>query len=123
MNPDRMTTTAQQTLATAQADAVSRGNPEVGGLHVLAALLGRRGGWRGAARVAVVCLFALPASAVVEGFYGFVTGTENPIDVATDGRWIGVLGAAALVVITAPAWAAVGAAGLWLRTRLRAARG
>ncbi|CAG0961979.1 Chaperone protein ClpB [Phycisphaerales bacterium] len=44
MRPDQMTNTAQQALADAQADAMSRGNPEVGGLHVLAALLKDRGG-------------------------------------------------------------------------------
>ncbi len=44
MNPDRFTTIAQQTLATAQGDASSRGNPEVGGLHILSALLAERGG-------------------------------------------------------------------------------
>ncbi|USO00115.1 MAG: AAA family ATPase [Phycisphaeraceae bacterium] len=44
MHPDRFTTIAQQALATAQGDASSRGNPEVTGLHVLAALLAERGG-------------------------------------------------------------------------------
>ena len=44
MNPDRLTTIAQQTLATAQADAAGRGNPEVTGLHVLSALLSERSG-------------------------------------------------------------------------------
>jgi ATP-dependent Clp protease ATP-binding subunit ClpB len=41
---DRFTTMAQQALADAQGDAVARGNPEVTGLHVLAALLKERGG-------------------------------------------------------------------------------
>ncbi|HHN78578.1 MAG TPA: AAA family ATPase, partial [Phycisphaerales bacterium] len=44
MNPDRFTTIAQQTLATAQGDASTRGNPEVDGLHILSALLAERGG-------------------------------------------------------------------------------
>ena len=39
MRPDRLTTTAQQALADAQSDAMSRGNAEVGGLHILAALV------------------------------------------------------------------------------------
>jgi ATP-dependent Clp protease ATP-binding subunit ClpB len=39
MRPDRLTTIAQQALAEAQGDASGRGNPEVNGLHVLAALL------------------------------------------------------------------------------------
>ncbi|HED54401.1 MAG TPA: AAA family ATPase [Phycisphaerales bacterium] len=44
MNPDRMTTLAQQALAQAQQDAVTRQNPEVNGLHVLSALLDDRSG-------------------------------------------------------------------------------
>ena len=43
MRPDRLTTVAQQALADAQSDAMSRGNPEVTGLHVLHALLNERG--------------------------------------------------------------------------------
>ena len=39
MRPDRLTTTAQQALASAQGDAMKRGNPEVNGLHVLGAML------------------------------------------------------------------------------------
>ncbi|MBL8764618.1 MAG: ATP-dependent chaperone ClpB [Phycisphaerae bacterium] len=39
MRPDRLTTAAQEAVAHAQADAAQRGNPEVTGLHVLAALL------------------------------------------------------------------------------------
>ncbi|MEO1008621.1 MAG: AAA family ATPase [Planctomycetota bacterium] len=39
MTPDKLTTTAQQTLAAAQGAAMAAGHPEVGGLHVLAALL------------------------------------------------------------------------------------
>ena len=39
MRQDRLTTLAQEALAAAQADAAARGNPEVGGLHMLAALL------------------------------------------------------------------------------------
>ncbi|MEO0629520.1 MAG: Clp protease N-terminal domain-containing protein, partial [Planctomycetota bacterium] len=44
MGPDRFTTIAQQALASAQADAARRGNPEVTGLHVLHALLNDKGG-------------------------------------------------------------------------------
>jgi ATP-dependent Clp protease ATP-binding subunit ClpB len=44
MRPDRLTNTAQQVLADAQSDAAGRSNPEVGGLHVLAALLADRAG-------------------------------------------------------------------------------
>jgi ATP-dependent Clp protease ATP-binding subunit ClpB len=44
MRMDRFTTTAQQALADAQSDAMARGNPEVTGLHVLAALLKEKGG-------------------------------------------------------------------------------
>ncbi|MGP1273277.1 MAG: ATP-dependent Clp protease ATP-binding subunit [Phycisphaerales bacterium] len=43
MGPDRFTTIAQQALASAQADAARRGNPEVTGLHVLHALLNEQG--------------------------------------------------------------------------------
>ncbi len=39
MRMDKFTTLAQQALAEAQTDAVGRGNPEVTGMHVLAALL------------------------------------------------------------------------------------
>jgi len=44
MQTDRLTTIAQQTLAAAQSDAISRQNPEVTGLHVLSALLDESGG-------------------------------------------------------------------------------
>ena len=44
MRMDRFTTAAQQALADAQSDAVGRSNPEVGGLHILRALLKERGG-------------------------------------------------------------------------------
>jgi ATP-dependent Clp protease ATP-binding subunit ClpB len=44
MRTDRLTTLAQQALADAQADAVSRSNPEINGLHILAAMLKERGG-------------------------------------------------------------------------------
>ncbi len=44
MRPDRFTTLAQQALADAQADAMSRQNPEVTGLHLLAAMLKEKGG-------------------------------------------------------------------------------
>ncbi|MBL8762008.1 MAG: AAA family ATPase [Phycisphaerae bacterium] len=44
MRMDRLTTTAQQALADAQSLALRRSNPEVGGLHVLSALLSDRGG-------------------------------------------------------------------------------
>ncbi len=44
MRPDRLTTVAQQVLAGAQSDAAQRGNPEVAGLHILAALLSEDGG-------------------------------------------------------------------------------
>ena len=43
MRPDRLTTLAQQALADAQSDAMARSNPEVTGLHVLAALLKEKG--------------------------------------------------------------------------------
>ncbi|MGD9688688.1 MAG: ATP-dependent Clp protease ATP-binding subunit [Phycisphaerales bacterium] len=39
MRPDRFTTLAQQTLADAQSDAMARSHAELGGLHVLHALL------------------------------------------------------------------------------------
>ncbi len=39
MTPDRMTTLAQQALASAQQKAMTASNPEVNGLHVLSALL------------------------------------------------------------------------------------
>ncbi|MEO0513563.1 MAG: AAA family ATPase [Planctomycetota bacterium] len=48
MRPDRMTTIAQQALASAQTEAVQRSHGEVGGLHVLHALLDERGGAAGA---------------------------------------------------------------------------
>jgi len=44
MTPDRLTTVAQQVLASAQQEAVSQQHPEVGGLHVLHALLDSEGG-------------------------------------------------------------------------------
>ncbi len=44
MRTDRLTTLAQQALAEAQGEAVTRQNPEVGGLHVLHALLADQGG-------------------------------------------------------------------------------
>ncbi|MBC7772458.1 MAG: AAA family ATPase, partial [Pyrinomonadaceae bacterium] len=44
MRTDRLTTLAQQTLADSQQDAMSRGNPEVIGLHVLGAMLSDRSG-------------------------------------------------------------------------------
>jgi ATP-dependent Clp protease ATP-binding subunit ClpB len=44
MRMDRFTTSAQQALGDAQTDAMGRGNPEVTGLHVLAALLSDRSG-------------------------------------------------------------------------------
>jgi len=44
MRPDRFTTTAQQVLSEAQSDAASRSNPEVTGLHILAALLSDKSG-------------------------------------------------------------------------------
>ncbi|MCC6659553.1 MAG: AAA family ATPase [Phycisphaerales bacterium] len=44
MSPDRLTTTAQEVLATAQSAAAGASHPEVGGLHVLAALLEDRSG-------------------------------------------------------------------------------
>ncbi len=47
MRPDRLTTLAQQTLAQAQQDATSRGNPEIAGLHLLGAMLADRGGGSG----------------------------------------------------------------------------
>jgi ATP-dependent Clp protease ATP-binding subunit ClpB len=43
MAADRFTTLAQQALADAQSAALARQNPEVGGLHVLGALLKERG--------------------------------------------------------------------------------
>ena len=39
MRTDRLTTLAQQALADAQSDAMSRSSPEVAGLHILAALI------------------------------------------------------------------------------------
>jgi ATP-dependent Clp protease ATP-binding subunit ClpB len=44
MKLDRFTTTAQQALSDAQSDAVARGNPEVSGLHLLAALITDKAG-------------------------------------------------------------------------------
>jgi len=44
MRMDRFTTAAQQALSDAQSDAVARSSPEVGGLHILRALLKERGG-------------------------------------------------------------------------------
>ncbi len=47
MKMDRFTTSAQQSLSDAQSDAMGRGNPEVAGLHLLAALVKDRNspGW------------------------------------------------------------------------------
>ncbi len=39
MRPERLTTMAQQVLADAQSDAAARANAEIGGLHILRALL------------------------------------------------------------------------------------
>ncbi len=44
MRSDRLTSVAQQALAEAQSDAAGRSNPEVGGLHVLRAMLSDEGG-------------------------------------------------------------------------------
>ncbi|MFG0285587.1 MAG: Clp protease N-terminal domain-containing protein, partial [Phycisphaerales bacterium JB039] len=44
MRPDRLTTAAQQVLADAQSRALGASHPEVGGLHLLAALLEDRSG-------------------------------------------------------------------------------
>ncbi len=44
MRPDRLTNTAQQVLADAQREAASRGHAEVGGLHILGALVKDRAG-------------------------------------------------------------------------------
>src|SRR5262245_52048189 len=44
MRQDRLTTLAQQVVSDAQSDAAARGNPEVSGLHVLAALLSDKSG-------------------------------------------------------------------------------
>ncbi|MCC6428056.1 MAG: AAA family ATPase [Phycisphaerales bacterium] len=44
MRMDRLTTAAQEALAASQQDAAARGNPEVGGLHVLSALLADKNG-------------------------------------------------------------------------------
>ncbi len=44
MQPDKLTTIAQQILASAQSDAMGRDNPEVGGLHVLGAIVDEKGG-------------------------------------------------------------------------------
>lgn len=44
MRPERFTTMAQQVLADAQGDAAARSNPEVGGLHILGALLKEKSG-------------------------------------------------------------------------------
>ena len=43
VHPDRLTTLAQQALAAAQSDALTRKHAEVGGLHLLSALVGDRG--------------------------------------------------------------------------------
>jgi ATP-dependent Clp protease ATP-binding subunit ClpB len=48
MRMDRLTTTAQQALAEAQTSAAGRQHAEVGGLHVLAALISDRAGPAGA---------------------------------------------------------------------------
>jgi ATP-dependent Clp protease ATP-binding subunit ClpB len=44
MRQDRLTTLAQEVVSEAQGDAARRGNPEVSGLHILAALLKDRSG-------------------------------------------------------------------------------
>jgi ATP-dependent Clp protease ATP-binding subunit ClpB len=44
MRTDRLTTLAQQALADAQSEAMSRSHPEVAGLHILAGLLKEKGG-------------------------------------------------------------------------------
>ncbi len=44
MRQDRLTTLAQQVVSEAQSDAAARSNPEVTGLHVLAALLSDKSG-------------------------------------------------------------------------------
>jgi ATP-dependent Clp protease ATP-binding subunit ClpB len=44
MQPDKLTTTAQQALADAQRTAMGRNHPEVGGLHVLGALVDDKAG-------------------------------------------------------------------------------
>jgi len=44
MRADRLTTMAQQVLGDAQSDAMARSNPEVGGLHILGAMLKDRSG-------------------------------------------------------------------------------
>ena len=44
MQPDKLTTAAQQALATAQQSAMGKQHPEVGGLHLLGALIGEKGG-------------------------------------------------------------------------------
>ncbi|VAX42671.1 ClpB protein, partial [hydrothermal vent metagenome] len=44
MQPDKLTTTAQQALATAQQSAMGKQHPEVGGLHLLGALVAEKGG-------------------------------------------------------------------------------
>jgi len=44
MQMDRFTTLAQQALANAQQDAMARSNPEVGGLHLLGAIVSDRSG-------------------------------------------------------------------------------
>ncbi|MBK7403323.1 MAG: AAA family ATPase [Phycisphaerales bacterium] len=44
MQPDRLTTTAQQVLADAQRSAMGKQHPEVGGLHVLGALVEDKAG-------------------------------------------------------------------------------
>jgi len=51
MRPDRLTTTAQQALATSQQDAAARGNPEITGLHLLSAMLRGEGGEGGAGAI------------------------------------------------------------------------
>ena len=44
MQPDKLTTAAQQALASAQQSAMGKQHPEVGGLHVLGALVAEKGG-------------------------------------------------------------------------------
>jgi ATP-dependent Clp protease ATP-binding subunit ClpB len=44
MQPDKLTTTAQQALASSQQSAMGKQHPEVGGLHLLGALAAEKGG-------------------------------------------------------------------------------
>jgi ATP-dependent Clp protease ATP-binding subunit ClpB len=76
MRADRLTTMAQQVLSDAQSAAMSRSNPEVGGLHVLAALLTDRSapGWSLIARTG-----ADPAriASIAEGELGRLPTTSS----------------------------------------------